>query len=102
MTAHQQLWLTRLASIPALLFLPMPCTIMVALIVGWPKGDNFPTPVFLGFIIALIAVFPLARRTAFARLDRLVQAKRVLLGVLAFDALLFILGHVIKYFTHDA
>jgi hypothetical protein len=102
MTTHQQLWLTRLASIPALLFLPIACTVMAGLIIGWPKGDNFPTAVFLGFIIAFIAAFPLARRTVFARSDRLIQAKRVLLGILAFDVLLFILGHVIKYLTHAA
>ena len=72
------------------------------MIIGWPKGDNFPTAVFLGFIIALIAAFPLARRTVFARFDRLAEAKRVLLGVLAFEILLFVLGHVIKYLTHAA
>jgi hypothetical protein len=102
MTAQQQLWLTRIASVPALLFLPIACTGWCGLIIGWPKGDNFPTAVFLGFIIALVVAFPLARRTLFARLDHLPQAQRVLLGVLAFEILPFVLLRVVKYFSHAA
>ncbi len=99
MTARRQIWIIRLGSIPGLLFLPIACAVMVGLIVGWPKGDNFPTAVFFGFVVAFIAAFPLARRTTFARFDHLTEAKRALLGLLAFDLLLFLLGHVVKYFT---
>ena len=52
--------------------------------------------------MAVIAAFPLARRTVFARSARLAQAKRVLLGIVAFDILLFVPGHVPKYLNHAA
>ena len=97
MTERTQLWIMRVASVLALVLLPLACTIMAVLVVGAPKGDNFPTAAFLGFGLALVASFPIARRTIFARVDRLGLARRVLLGLVAFDILPFVLGFVVKY-----
>ncbi len=87
MTLRQNMWLIRIASIPALLFLPFACTLIAGCVFGWPEGDNFPTAVFFGFIAALVLAFPLSRRTTFARLEQFTKAKRVLIGLTAFDVL---------------
>ena len=99
MTARRQLWIVRLVSVPALLFLPISCIVVATLIVGVPKGDSIPTAAFLGLIAALAVVFPLSRRTVFACIDRLPVAKRVLYGLLAFDIVPLLFGHVLKYFS---
>ena len=96
MTEHTKLWIVRVATVPALLLLPLSCGFLATFIVGVPKGDNFPTAAFLGFCLALVAAFPIARRTIFARVERLRLARRVLLGLVAFDVLPFALGFVVK------
>ena len=96
MTGRQQLWITRVSSIPALLFYPIACLGLAGLIVGWPKGDNFPTAGFLALLLVITTAFPLARRTLFASADRLPHAKRVLLGLLIFDLSMFLIGHFLK------
>src|SRR5688572_18572364 len=96
MTARKLLWITRFSIIPVLLFYPIACLGLAGLIVGWPKGDNFPNAGFLALLLVITTAFPLARRTLFARADRLPQAKRVLLGLLIFDLSMFLLGHFLK------
>ena len=102
MTARLELWLIRLASIPVLLYFPFACIGLAGLIVGWPKGDNFPTAGFLGMFMALATAVPLARSTVFARADQLARAKKVLLGLVMFDIGIMALGHLQRYLSHAA
>jgi hypothetical protein len=90
-TSQPKLWILRLASIPALLLLPVACAGVAVTAADQLLGDDFPLgAVMLATAIGIAAIIPLSVWTVFARRSvPLKHGVRVLVGIIAFDFLAF-------------
>jgi hypothetical protein len=88
-TARKKLWTLRLASIPALLLLPLACAGIAVAYADKILEDDFPLGlVMLATAAGIVAMIPLSLWTVFARQNSsFKRGFRVLAGLAAFDLL---------------
>jgi hypothetical protein len=86
----------RVLSIPFLFLLPFLCAGIGNAFIPM-RGDNIPVGFLLGFLGGITAVVVVSRYTVFARSERLVKARRILLALVVFDLLAIPMARTINW-----
>ena len=87
MTQSQKIWILRLLSIPALVYLPFVFVGIAFAIFHENRGDSLPFFALLAFIMGVTLSIALSRRTLFTPMhSTLKRPVYILLAIIAFEA----------------